>query len=463
MAVSYHDYLKQKLIRHVPTGVTPTALNENLFDWQKSVTEWALRQGKAAEFEECGLGKTLQQMSWASEISCQSNKPVLILAPLAVSKQTHREGKKFGININVCEMQADVKSGVNITNYEKLGSFDAKSFSGIVLDESSILKSYMGKTKRMICDKFKDTPYGLACTATPAPNDLMELLNHAEFLGIMKSSEALSVWFVADQSNSGAYKLKGHAENDFWQWVASWAVCIEKPSDIGYSDNGYILPKLLEMDEIVKVDESNEDLTQGFFRDIDMSAAGFFKEKHRTADLRAKKCAELATSSDEQYLVWCYTNEESDMLKKLIPAAVEVRGSDKVADKEKAAIGFTEGDIRVLISKPSIFGYGLNFQNCHNAIFCGLDYSYESYYQAIRRLHRFGQLKPVNAWRVLGSTEKNILDVINRKQDQKDTMTRSMSVFMKEFQTQNLSGHRLKLDLQKRVISVPAWIRSETA
>lgn len=461
--MTYQDYLTGKTMRHIPCGLEPGVPNPVLFDWQRSVTDWALRRGKAAEFEDCGLGKTAQQLAWADEVARQCNKPVLTLAPLAVSHQTVREGAKFGVPVNLCEMQADVKPGVNITNYEKLASFDPKTFAGIVLDESSILKSYMGKTKRMICDLFRDTPYRLACTATPAPNDLMELLNHAEFLGIMRSSEALSIWFIADQSNSGVYRLKGHAEKDFWQWVASWAVCIEKPSDIGFSDDGYILPPLVEHDEIVQVSDLNEDLTQGFFRDIDMSATGFYQEKKRTTAARALRCAEIVSSSDEQFLVWCYTNEEADELKRLIPDALEVRGSDKAAVKEHAALSFVNGDARVLISKPSIFGYGLNFQNCASAVFCGLDYSYESYYQAVRRLYRFGQSKAVNIWRALGSTEKNILDVIDRKQRQKDQMAKGMAEHMRTFQIANLGGRNFKLDLERQIITIPNWLRSETA
>ena len=460
--MTYTEFLKRKKIRHAPNGIA-VEVGGNLFPWQQTVAGWALKQGKAALFEDCGLGKTPQQLVWADEISKATGSPVLILAPLAVLAKTCREGKKFGVDVNICELQADVQKGVNITNYEKLDRFDAARFSGVVLDESSILKAYMGKTKRMLVDRFGETPYRLACTATPAPNDLMELLNHAEFLGIMKSSEALSVWFIADQSNSGAYKLKGHAEKDFWQWVASWAVCIEKPSDIGFPDDGYILPPLHENNVIVNVNTMNEDLTLGFFRDIDMSATGFFKEKSRTVRQRAEKCAEFAKQNDEQYLIWCYTNEEADALKRLLPDAAEVRGSDNVEHKERAAMDFVDGKTRVLISKPSIFGYGLNFQNCRNAIFCGLDYSYESYYQAARRLYRFGQPLPVNIWRVLGSTEQNILDVINRKQKQKDDMAHGMAEHMRDLQTQNLAGKYYRLDLTPNIIRVPDWIRSETS
>lgn len=459
--MNYIDFLQSKQIRQQPSGLAPSTHYARLFEWQRAVEEWALKNGKAALFEDCGLGKTAQQLAFADEVAKQTGKPVLILAPLAVSAQTRREGEKFNVRVNICEVQADVKRGVNITNYEKLDRFDTSCFSGVVLDESSILKSYMGKTKRAICEAFRDTPYKLACTATPAPNDLMELLNHAEFLGIMRSSEALSVWFAADQSNSGTYKLKGHAQADFWQWVSTWAVCIETPSDIGYSDNGYRLPPLTVYDEITCVSEIAEDFSQGFMREVDMSATGFYKEKSRTVHMRAQRCAEIATMTQEQYMIWCDTNEEADALKRLLPEAVEIRGSDKAETKERAAMDFVDGKHRVMISKPSIFGFGLNFQNCRNCVFCGLDYSYEKYYQAVRRFLRFGQEKPVNVWRVLGSTEKNILTVMERKQKQKEEMARGMAEHMRGFQTQSLGGHAFRLDLAVQTIAVPPWIRSE--
>ncbi|MFV0411750.1 MAG: SNF2-related protein [Oscillospiraceae bacterium] len=461
--MTYEEYLSTKPVRHKSNGIDTQSNVAELKDWQKAVTDHALRLGVMGMFEECGLGKTLQQMAWSAEVAKQSRRPVFILAPLAVAPQTKREGVKFGVDINICEMDVDIKPGINITNYEKLSKFDTSKFAGVVLDESSILKAYMGKTKRMICEKFAKTPYKLAATATPAPNDLMELLNHAEFLGVMKSSEALSIWFIADQSQSGRYVLKGHAEKDFWQWVASWSVCIEKPSDIGYSDEGYILPPLHEFDDVLTVSELNDDLTQGFFRQVDLSATGFYKERNRTTELRASRCAEIAKSSNEQYLIWCGTNQEADALKKRIPDAIEVRGNDKAEFKERSALDFADGNIRVLISKPSIFGYGLNFQNCHNDIYCGMGYYFENYYQSVRRLHRFGQQKDVHIWRVMGSTEKGILDVISRKQRQKEQMQVGMAQHMKGFQTMALHQNSYHMNFSKSKIQYPAWIRSESA
>ena len=457
--MSYYDFLKNKLISPQSSGFEISESHGKLFDWQRGVTKWACKTGRAALFEDCGLGKTPQQLFWADEVAKQENRPVLIVAPLAVSMQTKREGAKFGVDVNIAEYQSDIKSGVNITNYEKLEHFDASKFGGVVLDESSILKAYMGKTKQQIIEMFRNTPYKLACTATPAPNDLMELLNHAEFLGVMKSSEALAVWFIADQQQSGRYRLKGHAQDDFWRWVASWAVCISKPSDIGFADDGYILPPLTENNEIISISEISEDWENGMFRNIETSATGFHAEKRMTLQARCRRTAELANASDEQFVIWTYQNDEADELKRLLPSAVEVRGSDSAKYKEQTAIDFIDGKHRVLISKPSIFGYGLNFQNCRNAIFNGLDYSYESYYQAVRRFYRFGQTLPVNIWRVLGSTEMNILRTIDAKQRLKDEMEHGMAAAMKDIQTAAVRGRQFTLSFEKQTPTVPNWLK----
>lgn len=456
--MNYTDFLKTKEVRTLPSGfsIDEHDLSAAAFDWQRHVVTWSLQRGKAALFEDCGLGKTLQQLMWAAQVSAHSGMPVLIIAPLAVAPQTKLEGLKFGYMVNICESQEDVKPGINITNYEKIEKFDAAAFGGVVLDESSILKSYMGKTKRTIVDKFADCPYRLACTATPAPNDLMELLNHAEFLGVMKSSEALAVWFIAEQSESGKYRLKGHAERDFWQWVSSWAVCISKPSDIGYSDDGYCLPPLVERDEIV----GNPDGLGAFediARTVDTSATGFHKERRRTLKARCKKAAEIVDSDREQHVIWCGMNDEADELRRLLPGAVEIRGNDNAAKKEQAAVEFVQGNIRVLISKPTIFGYGLNFQNCHKATFCGMDYSFENYYQAVRRFYRFGQKNAVEITRVIGHTELNILNTINRKASMKEHMQHSMAEAMREFQTRTNTS--FQLDLTEKTYEMPVWLK----
>lgn len=458
--MTYEEFLRTKQIDTKPMGFDADRDNDLLFPWQSDIVRWALKKGRAAIFADCGLGKTPIQLQWAQMVTEHTGNPVLIVAPLAVAKQTQREGVKFGVPVTVCRTREDVKDGVNITNYEMLEHFDETAFSGVVLDESSILKSYTGTIKRMIVKKFSNTHYRLSCTATPAPNDLMELLNQAEFLGVMKSNEALACWFIADQTNSGHYRLKGHAEKDFWRWVSSWAVCIEKPSDIGYSDEGYILPPLIENTVIVERDSPVNEFEE-IARSINMNATGFREEKRKTIIQRTQKCAEIVNSSDEQFILWCYQNDEADLLKSTLPDATEIRGSDKVEKKEQAAIDFVDGKTRVLISKPSIFGYGLNFQQCHNMVFCGLDYSFESYYQAVRRVYRFGQMKPINVFKVIGENEKIIQDTITRKANIKADMGRSMAAAIKDFQTQEVRGREFTLRLEKQVASFPDWLRSE--
>lgn len=463
--MTYEEFLQGKAVTVAECGldVNPNEDNPALFNWQNDIVRWALKKGRAAIFSDCGLGKTACQLQWAAKVSEKTGKPVMIFAPLAVAEQTKREGEKFNVPVTVCRTQADVKDGVNVTNYEMLSHFDPTAFSGVVLDESSILKAYMGKTKRELIRAFRGVKYKLACTATPSPNDQMELLNQAEYLGIMNSNEALAIWFIADQSQMGAYRLKRHAVAHFWDWVATWAVCFQKPSDLSpeYSDEGYELPELREKDVIIDINEIADDFTNGFLRDIQTSATGFHKEKRYTLKERCAECRRIAEESDEQTLIWCYTNDEADELKRLMPYATEIRGNDTNERKRTAAIDFADGLIRVLISKSSIFGYGMNFQSCHRAIFCGMDYSYEGYYQAVRRLYRFGQGKPVDIYRVLGSTEINILTTIRRKATMRDEMHSGMIEAMRRRNEVGRKEHYRRYERQEQDIYIPDWVRSE--
>lgn len=424
---SYEEFVAGKAVTAESHGFEPTDLNSMLHPFQADIVRWACRKGRACIFADCGMGKTPMQVCWANNVHAETGGDVLIVAPLAVAQQTRREAEKFGYDVMVCRRQSDVRPGINVTNYEMLGHFDPSSFAGVVLDESSILKAYMGKTKRAIVDAFKETPYRLACTATPSPNDQMELLNHAEFLGVMESSKALSIWFIADQSQSGVYRLKGHAQDSFWRWVASWAVAMSKPSDIGdYSDEGYVLPPLHEVNEIVEVDQTIG-CDGELFRKVAMSATGYQREKKLTLKARCERASEIANGTDAQCVVWCYRNDESAELARLIPDAVEVRGNDSVERKECSISDFTSGRLRVLVSKPSIFGFGINMQNCHEMVFCGMDYSFESYYQAVRRCYRFGQESPVTVHRVLGETELAILQAVEGKRARHQAMTDSIA------------------------------------
>jgi len=424
MRRDYLDFLRSKLVDVRRSGIVAKDLNPALFGFQDDVLRYLLNCGRGAAFLDTGLGKTLIQLDWARVVHEHTNAPVLILAPLAVAAQTAREGAKFGIEVKVCREQADCINGVNVANYERLQKFDPSVFPGIVLDESSILKSFMGTTKRRLCEAFEGAPYRLACTATPAPNDYMELGNHSAFLGIMPANEMLSRWFINDTMNFGNYRLKGHAIAPFWDWVASWARCVSMPSDLGFSDDGFVLPPLNMNRRIIDVDMST-DAGDQLFRSVELSATNLHKEKRRTADQRAEAVAECVVNG-EPWVIWCDTDYEADELARLIPDAVEVRGSQSIDEKEQKLLAFTEGKARAIITKPSIAGFGLNWQHCANVAFVGVSYSYESFYQAIRRCWRFGQTKPVRVEIVMAQTEAAIWDTVTRKADAHGDMKREM-------------------------------------
>jgi hypothetical protein len=431
---TYDEFIASKSKRQAVAGFEPLPIVAPLFDWQKYVVQWAVRTGRAALFEDCGLGKTAQQLEWARQVSEHTKAPVLILTPLAVAHQTAHEADKFGIVAKVAASQADVSGpGIWITNYEKLDHFDTGAFSGVVLDESSILKNFMGKTRRRLTDAFAATPYRLCCTATPAPNDYMEFGQHCDFLGVMPSNEMLSRWFINDTMNFGAYRLKGHARSDFWRWVSSWAACISKPSDIGFADEGFNLPALNLHTITVEVDETNGAPAEELFRHATLSATTMHREMRLTSRARSERVAEMVNDSAEPWIVWCNTNHEADNLAELIPDAVEVRGSDTAEKKEAALDSFTEGKVRVIITKPSIAGMGLNWQHCANVAFVGLSYSFEDFYQALRRSYRFGQTREVNAYIVQARTEGAILQTVREKMDAHTAMQSEMKLAAAEF------------------------------
>lgn len=428
----YADFLKSKSIRNVPSGfdADESTLNPMLFDWQKKIVRWSLNKGRSAIFEDCGLGKTAQQLIWAENICSKENTNVLILAPLAVSIQTQREGKKFGIPVNVANDYSEVKKGINITNYEKLHKFDPQFFNGIVLDESSILKSFSGKYRNDIINAFQQTKYKLACTATPAPNDFVEIGNHAEFLGVMSRTEMLSMFFINDTGNTGTWRLKGHVEkNIFWRWLASWSVMLRFPSDIGFDDNGFILPELNTAEHIIPYTGKKDTL---FVEPASTLTERRQARKESIAD-RVAYAAEKTNKSNDQWLVWCNLNDESAMLSKSINDAVEIKGSDSPKHKEQSMIDFQDRKIKVLVTKPRIAGFGMNFQNCHNMAFVGLSDSFEQYYQAVRRCWRFGQKEQVNAHIIISEKEGSVLSNIKRKQKDADNMYQNMIRHMSRF------------------------------
>ena len=423
--LKYDDFInsKSKTFENMGINVDKNDLNPNMFGFQKDIVRWALKKGRAAIFAECGLGKTLMQLSWADEIHKHTGGKILILAPLAVAPQTKEEGEKFGIPVNICESQDDVVDGINITNYEKIDKFTGNSFQAVVLDESSILKSFTSSTRNKLIDNFSKVPFRLACTATPAPNDHMELGNHSEFLGVMTRAEMLSMYFVHDGGNTAKWRLKGHAEDVFWNWMASWAVFIDNPKNLGYDADGYNLPELNINEIIVDGDEVlSETLTLTQRR----------QARKDSLELRCQAAADIVNSSDEQWLVWCDLNDESAMLKSLIDNAVEIKGSDKASHKTSSMLNFSDGLIKCLVTKPSIAGFGMNWQQCHNMIFVGLSDSYEKYYQAVRRCYRFGQKNEVNVYIIISAKEGAVKANIERKQEDAKKMQDAMIKLTKE-------------------------------
>lgn len=420
--MEYADFLKTKQIAFYASGFDYPVenINTKLFDWQKDIVHWAVKKGKAALFEDCGLGKTPQQLEYARIVYEHTNKDVLIVAPLAVAQQTKREGQKFGIEVNVARSQNEVKRGINVTNYEMLEHFSAAAFSGIVLDESSILKHQSSKTRQYLTDTWK-LQYQLACTATPAPNDFMELGNHSDFFGIMTQPEMLSTFFVHDGGDTAKWRLKGHAEDKFWEWIASWACVLQNPSDLGYKQDGFKLPELKIHEHIVKA----ENMTDGngqfvFISDVIKQTLNDRRSARRNSiDGRTDEAAKIAYEAlrgGRQVLIWCDLNMESELLKNKIDGSVEVRGSDSNDYKTESMLGFSSGGVKCLISKPSICGWGMNWQNCSDMIFVGLSDSFEAYYQAVRRCWRFGQKNPVNVHIVISENEGAVKQNIERKQ-----------------------------------------------
>ena len=462
--MEYVEFMTGKHVRAIKTGfdVEDAEINQSLFDWQRVVVRWALRIGRAALFEDCGLGKTLQQLEWASQVCVHTGGDVLLLCPLSVQWQTAREAVKFAIDtpVNVCETQADVKPGITITNYEKLHHFDSTAFVGVVLDESSVLKSYTGKTKQALVKQFAQTRFKLACTATPAPNDRMELGNHAEFLGVMPSNEMLARWFVNAGDQVGAYRLRKHGEDNFWRWVASWAICISSPDDIGFDGSKYDLPPLIVKEHVVDCK-----VPAGFlFQPSEaISATNVHREKRAALEERAIEVAKLVNGDDDFWAVWCDTDYEADALKKLIPDAIEVRGSHPIKIKEERLRMFSDGECRVIITKAEVGGFGLNWQHCHKTTwFAG--YSYERWYQAVRRLWRFGQLLPVEAHVVRTDREESIVEAVRRKQEQHQEMQREMSGRMKDGMLEELGiGKTLRAYSPSMNVKIPNWLTTKVS
>lgn len=449
----YRDFISHKVSQSINTEsikLSADDLNPKLYQFQRDIVRWALAKGRAAIFADCGLGKTPMQLEWAAQVHKRMGGYVLILAPLAVSSQTVAEGIKFGVDVTLCEKAEDLKPGINITNYEKLDKFAGCQFSGVVLDESSILKSFTGKVRNQIIDFFSHTPFRLACTATPAPNDYMELGNHSEFLGIMSYAEMLAMFFVHDGGQTSKWRLKGHAEEVFWQWMGSWAVVMNSPLDLGYDIEGYDLPELRVHEIVADGQEPTSEV---------MTLTQRRKARKETLEQRCAAAAELVNASGDQWLVWCDLNAESTALASMINGAVEVTGGNKAKDKSDRMLGFTVGLSKCLVTKPSIAGFGMNWQQCSKMIFVGLSDSYEQYYQAVRRCWRFGQQNPVDVYIVISSREGCVKENIERKQVDCEKMRQAMVEQSKEVTKKELrSTCRITTPYNPEIrMDFPAW------
>lgn len=461
---SYQDLLARKRVAFEPRGLAKVPeLNSSLFPHQAACTEFALRAGCSAMFLDTGLGKSRAALEWGRVVVESTNKPVLMLAPLAVGPQHFREAQAIGVDAVYIREPSEISGPrIYITNYERLAKFDGSMFAGIILDESSILKSFTGATTRKLIAAFAQTPFRLACTATPAPNDHMELGQHAQFLGIMPSNEMLSRWFLTDQTEMGRYRLKRPAVRPFWNWVASWARCASLPSDLGFADDGFVLPELRVERHVVAVDRSAEAGSdkqgQGYlFRMPEASATSIHKEKRLTVGARADRVAELTYAEPgECRVLWVDTDYEADAITARITDAVEVRGSMHPDLKEERLDAFSRGEISWLVTKPRIAGFGLNWQHCARPTFAGATYSYESFYQAVRRFWRFGQPREVVADVVMAETEVALWNSMTRKAGDHDGMKAQMRAAM----ARATRTHRIFEDYQPtRRVALPSWLK----
>lgn len=435
---AYQQFLARKAIVDQATGLGgDLLLPEVMFPFQRDITRWALKRGRAAVFAGTGLGKSLMELAWADAVHRETGKNILHLAPLAVSSQMIREAGKFGIVARQVRSQSDCLAGNNVTNYQKLEHFDLSEFGGVILDESSILKNVDGHYRTRLIEACADIPFRLAATATPAPNDFMELGNHAEFLGVMSYTDMLATFFVHDGGDTQKWRLKGHAENDFWKWMASWAVMIRKPSDLGYANDGYDLPRLHQHQHTVQIE--NQAAPGELFATSAEGLSGRIRARRDSVIERCELAASI-TPADGPFVWWCNLNSESENLARLISGAVELRGSDKDDDKERKLIDFSDGNIERLITKASISGFGMNWQHCNQTGCVGMNDSWEQVYQLIRRFWRFGQTREVHAHFIAASTEGAVVANLRRKEEDAERMAAAMVLHMADFSTREIRG-----------------------
>lgn len=460
--MEYAEYIRQREITPVVSGfeAEESQFPDAMFDHQRAVVKWACRRGRAGVFMDTGLGKTITQLTWADQVVRHTGGFVIVLAPLAVAHQTVREAGKFGLSATIAESDDDIKEpGVYVTNYEKLHRFTPEQFAGVVLDESSILKGMQGRVRAQITEFFSQTPYRLSCTATPSPNDFMELGTQSEFLGIMSQVEMLAMFFIHDTAGgTGSWRLKGHGKAKFWEWLATWCVFLRSPADIGFDASGYDLPPLELHEHVIDTPPPPGELVARPAQSLQERN----EARRSTVEERCRLAADIVNSLDEPCAVWCNLNAESELLAKLIHGAVEVTGSDTPEHKASALIGFADGEVKALVSKPRIAGFGMNFQTSRHCVFVGLSDSWESYYQAIRRQWRFGQTKTVHCHIVSADTEGAVVDNIRRKDQQHQELSAAMMDQMADFMRREVFGAAIeKTDYAAEMdMELPEWVAS---
>lgn len=467
MESSYTEFVARKLTRQPPTGLASVpALHPSLFPHQRDLVGWALRRGRAAVFADTGLGKSIVQLEWARHVVAHTGRPVLVLAPLAVAAQTAREGGRLGLEVTVCRDGVDVKPGINVTNYDRLHRFDSRAFGGVVLDESSCIKHHDAKTLRLLLEAFDGMAFKLCATATPAPNDWTELGTHAEFLGVCSRAEMLAEYFTHDGGDTSVWRLKGHARRAFWRWVSSWGALVRRPSDLGHNNDGYALPPLTVHEHLLAADRESAKQSGLLFAAEAKSMSERRGARKSSISARVAECAaRVNADASEPWVVWCDLNAESEALTRAIPGAVEVCGSDDADAKERALTDFAEGRARVLVTKPSIAGFGLNWQHAARMAFVGVTDSWESYYQAVRRCWRFGQRRPVEVHVYASELEGAVVANLKRKEADALAMADALSTETMEAVRAEVRGLvRETNEYAPRVrMTVPAWLKTEAA
>jgi len=460
MSDPYEQFIEGKRATATVAGIDdPGDLHPSLFPFQRDIVRWALRRGKAAIWADCGLGKTWMALEWAAKVHEHTGGRILILTPLAVAAQFVSEGKQMGISVTLCREAVDITDGINVTNYDRLARFDPANFDGVVLDESSILKDFTSKTRTLIIDAFRETPFRLACTATPSPNDFTELGNHAEFLGIMTRVEMLSMYFIHDGGSTQDWRLKGHARDDFWRWLCEWAVALRLPSDLGYSDDGFILPPMRIIHHVVSTDMDELSRERGLlFVNTRMGLSDQRTARKLSLADRVTLAADLVNASDEPWIVWCDLNDESAKLTAAIDDAVEVKGADSPESKELAIDEFRTGASRVIVTKPAICGWGVNWQHCAHVVFVGVTHSFERWYQALRRTYRFGQRREVQCHVVTSEAERGVVDSLARKQADAERMVSEVSKRFGSSWSADAAGRDHISYNPNHPMTIPAWV-----